>query len=76
MYHCQLSEQLITHARLSLIKQADSPREETIKAHIMRLPSINNMKRSVLARKAAQAHVSRKSQRLIHERVTRCVTRC
>ncbi|RMX58254.1 hypothetical protein pdam_00000086 [Pocillopora damicornis] len=27
-------------------------------------------------RKAAQAHVSRKSQRLIHERVTRCVTRC
>ena len=25
---------------------------------------------------ASQAHVSRKSQRLIHERVTRCVTRC
>ena len=24
----------------------------------------------------AQAHVSRKSQRLTHERVTRCVTRC
>ncbi|RMX52553.1 hypothetical protein pdam_00019797 [Pocillopora damicornis] len=25
-------------------------------------------------RKAAQAHATRKSQRLIHERVTRCVT--
>ena len=25
---------------------------------------------------AAQAHVSKKSQRWIHERVTRCVTRC
>ena len=27
-------------------------------------------------RKFFQAHASRKSQRLIHERVTRCVTRC
>ena len=31
---------------------------------------------SQLAAQAAQAYFSRKSQRLIHERVTRCVTRC
>ena len=30
----------------------------------------------LLQPQAAQAHVSRKSQRWIHERVTRCVTRC
>ena len=30
----------------------------------------------VLFTQAAQAHASRKSQRLIPERVTRCVTRC
>ena len=31
---------------------------------------------AIVLRQAAQAHASRKSQRLIHERVTRCVTRC
>ena len=31
---------------------------------------------AIVLSQAAQAHVSRKSQRLIHERVTRCVTRC
>ena len=30
---------------------------------------------AIVLSQAAQAHVSRKSQRLIHERVTRCVTR-
>ena len=39
---------------------------------------IENMMKNETAQQAqaAQAHVSRKSQRLIHERVTRCVTRC
>ena len=31
---------------------------------------------AIVLSQAAQAHASRKSQRLIHERVTRCVTRC
>ena len=31
---------------------------------------------AIVLSQVAQAHVSRKSQRLIHERVTRCVTRC
>ena len=31
---------------------------------------------AIVLPQAAQAHDSRKSQRLIHERVTRCVTRC
>ena len=31
---------------------------------------------AIVLSQAAQAHISRKSQRLIHERVTRCVTRC
>ena len=30
----------------------------------------------IVLSQAAQAHTSRKSPRLIHERVTRCVTRC
>ena len=30
----------------------------------------------IVLSQAAQAHVSGKSQRLIHERVTRCVTQC
>ena len=39
---------------------------------------IENMMKNETAQQAqvAQAHVSRKSQRLIHERVTRYVTRC
>ena len=35
-----------------------------------------NIVYAIVLSQAAQAHVSRKSQRLIHERVTRCVTRC
>ena len=31
---------------------------------------------AIVLSQATQGHVSRKSQRLIHERVTRCVTRC
>ena len=31
---------------------------------------------AIVLSQESQAHVSRKSQRLIHERVTRCVTRC
>ena len=31
---------------------------------------------AIVLSQVAQPHVSRKSQRLIHERVTRCVTRC
>ena len=31
---------------------------------------------AIVLSQAAQAHASRKSQQLIHERVTRCVTRC
>ena len=31
---------------------------------------------AIVLSQAAQAHVSRKSQRLIHERATRCVTWC
>ena len=31
---------------------------------------------SIVLSQATQAHASRKSQRLIHERVTRCVTWC
>ena len=31
---------------------------------------------AIVLSQAAQAHASRKSQRLIHERVMRCVTRC
>ena len=39
---------------------------------------IENMMKNETAQQAqaAQAHVPRKSQRLIHERVTRFVTRC
>ena len=35
-----------------------------------------NIVYAIVLSQAAQAHVSRKSQRLIYERVTRCVTRC
>ena len=35
-----------------------------------------NIVYAIVLSQAAQGHVSRKSQRLIHERVTRCVTRC
>ena len=35
-----------------------------------------NIVYAIVLSQAAQAHVSRKSQRLIHERVTRCVTQC
>ena len=35
-----------------------------------------NIVYAIVLSQAAQAHVSRKSQRLIHERVTHCVTRC
>ena len=31
---------------------------------------------AIVLSQATQAHASRKSQRLIHERVTQCVTRC
>ena len=31
---------------------------------------------AIVLSQAAQAHASRKSQQLIHERITRCVTRC
>ena len=31
---------------------------------------------AIVLSQTAQAHASRKSQRLIHERITRCVTRC
>ena len=31
---------------------------------------------AIVLSQAAQAHASRKKQRLIHERVMRCVTRC
>ena len=31
---------------------------------------------SIVLSQATQAHASRKSQRSLHERVTRCVTRC
>ena len=31
---------------------------------------------AIVLSQVAQAHASRKSQRLIHKRVTRCVTRC
>ena len=36
----------------------------------------SNVYAIIVLSQVAQAHVSRKSQRLIHERVTRCVTRC
>ena len=35
-----------------------------------------NIVYAIFLSQVAQAYVSRKSQRLIHERVTRCVTRC
>ena len=37
---------------------------------------ILNIVYAIVLSQAAQAHVSKKSQRSIHERVTRCVTRC
>ena len=46
-----LVEWTVNYSRLSKIKQADSLREETIKAHVMRLPSTHGIKRSVLVKK-------------------------
>ena len=46
------------------------------KAHKNEMADRLGEKQRLLDSQAAQAHVSRKSQRLIPERVTRCVTRC
>ena len=50
------------HARLSKIKQADSLREETIKAHVMRLPSTHGIKRSVLVKKRSSNSIQENSE--------------
>ena len=54
MHQCQLSKQWISRARLSKIKQADSLREETIKAHVMGLPCTHRLKRSALINKGTK----------------------
>ena len=54
MHQCQLSKQWISRARLSKIKQADSLREETIKAHVMGLPYTHRLKRSALIKKGTK----------------------
>ena len=56
-------------------------KNKTVKQELEELCSEQNLNPefwvfSRVGAQAAQAHVSRKSQRLIHERVTRCVTRC
>ena len=67
-----------SHANLLL---RPNRKNKTVKQELEELCTEENLNPefwafSRVGAQAAQAHVSRKSQRLIHERVTRCVTRC